>query len=243
VFYVTLIIPAFPSPSGDFGKQQSGTDFGKAKTHSWPSDQLVSSLSRSTFLIEMGLNVDYLSIRECQRQAWGHGPIGEDMANPVLPEEAMARAIALSQEAISQGSGPPFGAVIVRGGTIVGEGFNHVHASKDPTAHAEIVAIRSACEKLEVPFLDGSILYSSSEPCPMCMSAIYWSRISAVHFATDREAAARAGFDDRMLYAELQRPLSERAIPVSQMMAAEGQTTFDIWATDGRSAVQTSLNG
>jgi len=75
------------------------------------------------------------------------------------------------------------------------------------------------------------------------MSAIYWSRISAVHFATDREAAARAGFDDRMLYAELQRPLSERAIPVSQMMAAEGQTTFDIWATDGRAAVQTSLNG
>jgi len=80
--------------------------------------------SSAPFLIEMGLNVDYLSIRECQRQAWGHGAIGEDMANPVLPEEATARAIALSQEAISQGSGPPSGAVIVRDGTIVGEGIS-----------------------------------------------------------------------------------------------------------------------
>tara|TARA_R110002020_G_scaffold11860_8_gene44079 strand:- start:2388 stop:2642 length:255 start_codon:yes stop_codon:yes gene_type:complete len=84
------------------------------------------------------------------------------MVNPVLPEDAMARAIALSQEAISQGSGPPFGAVIVKDGAIVGEGFNHVHAHNDPTAHAEIVAIRSACKTLEAPFLDGCILYSSS---------------------------------------------------------------------------------
>ncbi|WP_210210385.1 nucleoside deaminase [Altericroceibacterium spongiae] len=129
------------------------------------------------------------------------------MVNPVLPEDAMARAIALSQEAISQGSGPPFGAVIVK------EGFNHVHAHNDPTAHAEIVAIRNASKTLESPFLDGCILYSSSEPCPMCMSAIYWSRISAVRFATDRNAAARAGFDDRTLYAELQRPLQNVKSP------------------------------
>ena len=164
------------------------------------------------------------------------------MRNPVLPEEAMARAIALSQEAISKGSGPPFGAVIVKEGAIVGEGFNHVHADKDPTAHAEIVAIRSACKTLEAPFLDGCILYSSSEPCPMCMSAISWSRISAVRFATNRHAAARAGFDDRALYAELQRPLAEREISIIQMMAEEGQSTFDIWTQGGRSAVQTTFN-
>jgi guanine deaminase len=153
----------------------------------------------------------------------------------------MRRAIALSQEAISRGSGPPFGAVIVRDGKIIAEGFNHVHAHNDPTAHAEIVAIREACRMSGSPFLAGCTTYSSSEPCPMCMSAIYWSRISTVYFATDREAAAKAGFDDRALYAELQQPIEKRHIPMVKMLSAEGQATFDILQGDAHVAVQTRL--
>jgi tRNA(Arg) A34 adenosine deaminase TadA len=157
-------------------------------------------------------------------------------------ERHMRRAIALSQDAISSASGPPFGAVIVRDGEVVAEGFNHVHAHNDPTAHAEIVAIRQACSASESPFLDGCVIYSSSEPCPMCMSAIYWSRISLVFFATDREAAAGAGFDDRALYAELQLPVEKRLIPMSKILSSEGQATFDIWQYKAHVAVQTQLS-
>jgi len=166
------------------------------------------------------------------------------MKDTAMPNERfMRRAIALSQTAISTASGPPFGAVIVRDGEVIAEGFNHVHADNDPTAHAEIVAIREACRASASPFLDGCTIYSSSEPCPMCMSAIYWSRLSAVYFATDREDAARAGFDDRVLYAELQRPLEQRSIPTIKMLAAEGQATFDLWKAEAHSAVQTRLSG
>ncbi|WP_449468724.1 nucleoside deaminase [Sphingobium chungangianum] len=154
----------------------------------------------------------------------------------------MRRAIALSQRAISTESGPPFGAVIVKNGTIIGEGFNHVHSNNDPTAHAEIVAIRQACAEMRSPFLDGAVLYSSSEPCPMCMAAIYWSRIAAVYFSTDRDAAAHAGFDDRALYEDLALPLNQRRIPMKQMIPEEGQVTFEIWQNDCRTAVQTQLS-
>lgn len=153
----------------------------------------------------------------------------------------MRRAIALSQEAISAASGPPFGAVVVRAGKILAEGFNHVHTDNDPTAHAEIIAIRNACKAVNSPFLDNCTIYSSSEPCPMCMSAIYWSRISAVYFATDREAAFKSGFDDLALYAELQRPIKDRHIPTFQILAAEGQVTFDTWTDKAHAAVQTRL--
>jgi guanine deaminase len=154
----------------------------------------------------------------------------------------MRRAIALSQEAIKTASGPPFGAVIVRNGEIITEGFNHVHADNDPTAHAEIVAIRAACLLVGSPFLDGCVIYSSSEPCPMCMSAIYWSRIAKVYFSTDREDAAHAGFDDQLLYAELQRPVEQRSIPMTKLLSAVGQVTFDIWQNNAHLATQTMLN-
>ncbi|BBF72570.1 nucleoside deaminase [Sphingobium indicum] len=158
-----------------------------------------------------------------------------------LDDEFMRRAISLSQQAMATGSGPPFGAVIVRGGGIVAEGLNCVHANHDPTAHAEIVAIRKACERLSSPFLEDCVIYSSSEPCPMCLSAIHWSRISAIYFATDREAAALAGFDDALLYAELQRPVALRQIPMVQVLPGEGQRTFDLWAENGHVAMQTRL--
>lgn len=156
-------------------------------------------------------------------------------------EEFMRRAISLSQQAMATGSGPPFGAVIVRGGRIVAEGLNSVHANHDPTAHAEIVAIRKACQSLSSPFLEDCIIYSSSEPCPMCLSAIHWSRISAIYYSTDREAAALAGFDDALLYAELQRPITLRQFPMSQVLPCEGQRTFDRWVANGHVAVQTRL--
>ncbi|MDD3443851.1 MAG: nucleoside deaminase [Zavarzinia sp.] len=165
------------------------------------------------------------------------------MKGTMQDEHFMRRAIALSREAITTASGPPFGAVIVRDGEIIAEGFNHVHADNDPTAHAEIVAIRKAAQMSGNPFLDGCTIYSSSEPCPMCMSAIYWSRLSAVYFATDREDAAQAGFDDRALYAELQRPIEQRSIPTRRMLPAEARITFDIWQEEAHSAVQTQLSG
>ena len=153
----------------------------------------------------------------------------------------MRHAIALSRSAMTSGSGPPFGAVVVRDGELVAEGFNHVHAHNDPTAHAEIVAIRDACKALNTPFLDGCVIYTSAEPCPMCMSAIYWARLSAVYFATDREDAAAAGFDDRALYAELQRPMEARSIPMIRLLPAEGQATFDAWRDGAHAATQTRL--
>lgn len=163
------------------------------------------------------------------------------MPTHLSDEEFMRRAISLSQQAMATGSGPPFGAVIVRGGRIVAEGLNCVHANHDPTAHAEIVAIRKACQSLSSPFLEDCVVYSSSEPCPMCLSAIHWSRISAIYYSTDREAAARAGFDDALLYAELQRPIALRQVPMSQVLPCEGQRTFDLWAANGHMAVQTRL--
>lgn len=153
----------------------------------------------------------------------------------------MRRAIALSQKAISEASGPPFGAVVARDGKLIAEGFNCVHASNDPTAHAEVVAIRNACAALGTPFLDDCIIYSSSEPCPMCMAAIHWSRLSRVYFSTDRHAAAHAGFDDRLLYAELQKPISARQVPTVQIIPHEGQETFDRWREQALGAMQTQL--
>lgn len=164
------------------------------------------------------------------------------MSGLIQPQEAMRRAIALSRRALATESGPPFGAVIVRNGEIIGEGSNHVHVNNDPTAHAEIMAIRHACATLKTPYLDGAILFSSSEPCPMCMSAIYWSRIAAVHFSTDRHAAAQAGFDDLALYKELERPCNKRRISMTQTIPEEGQVTFEIWKNDCRAAIQTQLN-
>jgi tRNA(Arg) A34 adenosine deaminase TadA len=141
----------------------------------------------------------------------------------------MARAIALSMESVNNGGGP-FGAVIVRDGKIVAEGLNQVTAKNDPTAHAEVLAIRQACAKLGVFELKDCELYTSCEPCPMCLGAIYWARLSRLYFANTAEDAAKIGFDDSFIYSELKLPYLQRRIPVSQMMREEALAAFRAWA-------------
>ena len=141
----------------------------------------------------------------------------------------MARAIQLSIESVQSGRGGPFGAVIVRGGKIVAEGANQVTSLKDPTAHAEILAIRQACAKLGAFELKDCELYSSCEPCPMCLGAIYWSRLARLYFANTAEDAANIGFDDSFIYAELSLLHFQRRIPAIQIMREEALAGFRAW--------------
>jgi guanine deaminase len=141
----------------------------------------------------------------------------------------MARAIQLSIENIHSGSGGPFGAVVVKDGTIIAEGTNLVTSTNDPTAHAEVLAIRAACKKLGVFDLEGCEMYSSCEPCPMCLGAIYWARLSRIYFANTDGDASRIGFDDSLIYRELAQPPSERRIPMIQMMREEALAAFHAW--------------
>ena len=140
----------------------------------------------------------------------------------------MQRAIALALENVRSGGGP-FGALIVKDGKILSEAANRVTVENDPTAHAEIVAIREACAKLENFHLAGSELYSSCEPCPMCLGAIYWARLARVYFASTDADAAKAGFDDSFIYRELQRPHPHRKIPMVQLMREESLAAFRAW--------------
>jgi guanine deaminase len=141
----------------------------------------------------------------------------------------MARAIQLSIENVLSGQGGPFGAVIVRNDSIVAEGVNRVTSTNDPTAHAEVVAIREACSKLGFFELKGCELYASCEPCPMCLGAIYWVRLARVYFGTFAADASRIGFDDSAIYREFARPHSERSIPMVQMMREQALTAFRAW--------------
>ena len=141
----------------------------------------------------------------------------------------MRRAIELSQKAMDEGAGPPFGAVIVRNGKVIADGYNNSFATNDPTAHAEIVAIRRACEAVDSRFLNDCVIYSSSEPCPMCLGAIYWSGIGQIYYGNDRTAAAAAGFDDARLYREIALPVEDRALPMMQQLAGEARGAFDAW--------------
>lgn len=141
----------------------------------------------------------------------------------------MRHAVSLSAEKMRAGMGGPFGAVIVRNGEIIAEGFNQVTSSNDPTAHAEIVAIRRACEKLGTFSLEGCEIYSSCEPCPMCLAAIYWARIDAIYFANTREDAALIGFDDDHLYREIPKPINERDIPTRHLALDEARAVFEEW--------------
>ena len=141
----------------------------------------------------------------------------------------MARAIALAIENVSSGRGGPFGAVIVKDGAVIAEGANRVTSSNDPTAHAEILAIRAACRKLRDFRLTGCDIYSSCEPCPMCLGAMYWSRAERVYFAGTRAGAAAAGFDDELLYQELKLPLEARRLPMIPLMRAESEAAFEAW--------------
>src|SRR5512133_383249 len=149
-----------------------------------------------------------------------------------MPNSFMQRAIALSVENANSGSGGPFGCVIVKNGEIIAEGANRVTATNDPTAHAEIVALREACTKLGTFQLEGCDIYSSCEPCPMCLGAIYWARPSKLYFASTAEDAARAGFDDRFIYEQLEVDYRSRTIPAIQMMREEAKEAFRVWGSN-----------
>ena len=141
----------------------------------------------------------------------------------------MARAIELAREGSERNDGGPFGCVIVRDGSIVGEGCNQVTSTNDPTAHAEIVAIRDACRNLRSFQLDGCVIYTSCEPCPMCLGAIYWARPAGIFFAGTREDAAAAGFDDELFYDELDKPNDERQLKMVGLMREGSQEVFREW--------------
>jgi guanine deaminase len=144
-------------------------------------------------------------------------------------EQFMVEAIRLSFETMRNNTGGPFGAVIVKDGNIIGRGFNNVLATNDPTAHAEIVAIREACKKLNTFQLDGCEIYSSCEPCPMCLSAIYWARPSKIYFANTKQDAARIGFDDELIYNEVKKEFPDRMIPMIQISREEAIKAFEEW--------------
>jgi guanine deaminase len=143
--------------------------------------------------------------------------------------EFLRRAIALATKNVESGSGGPFAAVIVRDGAIVGEGANSVTAANDPTAHGEINAIRAAARALGTFTLAGCALYSSCEPCPMCLAAAYWARLDAVYYGASAADAARAGFDDAFLYAELRKDASARKLHSAQLLGEEARASFAAW--------------
>ena len=145
-----------------------------------------------------------------------------------MKNKFMLRAIALSIESVKTGGGP-FGSIIVKDDKIISEGFNKVTSTNDPTAHGEIVAIRDACKKLNNFNLKGSELYSTCEPCPMCLSAIYWARIDKIYYANTREDARKIDFDDSLIYSEFNKNINERKIPMIQMMRNEALKAFELW--------------
>jgi tRNA(Arg) A34 adenosine deaminase TadA len=145
-------------------------------------------------------------------------------------EYFMRRAISLAQDGIDSNVGGPFGAVIVKDNEIVGEGCNRVTSTNDPTAHAEIVAIRNACQKLNSFQLDDCVLYTSCEPCPMCLGAIYWARPSKIFYAATHRDAANIGFDDQFIYEEIEKDVAERQIKTANLLREEGLKVFENWA-------------
>ncbi len=145
-----------------------------------------------------------------------------------MKNEFMKRAIQLSIESVNKGGGP-FGCIIVKDEKIVSEGSNKVTSTNDPTAHGEIVAIREACKKINNFNLNGCELYSTCEPCPMCLSAIYWARIDKIYYANTRKDAQKIDFDDSLIYSEFKKNINERKIPMIQMMRTEALKAFELW--------------
>ncbi|KAB7730284.1 tRNA-specific adenosine deaminase [Rudanella paleaurantiibacter] len=144
-------------------------------------------------------------------------------------EYFMREAIRLAREGMNAGKGGPLGSIIVKDGQIVGRGSNEVTSTNDPTAHAEVVAIRDACRNLNTFQLDGCTLYASCEPCPMCLGAIYWARPERIVYGAFHSDAAGAGFDDQFIYQEIDKPREQRSIPMSQALRDEANTVFDEW--------------
>ncbi|MGI6418688.1 MAG: nucleoside deaminase [Thermoguttaceae bacterium] len=155
------------------------------------------------------------------------------MAGMRVDREFLREAIRLSIEKMQAGEGGPFGALVVRGGRVVGRGWNQVTSTNDPTAHAEIVAIRAACSALGTFQLSGCTLYTSCEPCPMCLAATYWARIERIVFAAGRQDAADAGFDDSLLYDEVTRSPADRSLPAEQCLREEAMAAFRAWRLKG----------
>ncbi|HTV08905.1 MAG TPA: nucleoside deaminase [Candidatus Aquilonibacter sp.] len=141
----------------------------------------------------------------------------------------MEKAIALATENVTSGRGGPFGAVIVKDGQVISTGVNRVTATNDPTAHAEVVAVREACKALGSFRLDGCDVYTSCEPCPMCLAALYWSHCRAIYYGNTAADAARIGFDDSFLYDEMRKPLEQRAIPIRNMLPEKAWESFAAW--------------
>ena len=145
-----------------------------------------------------------------------------------MKNQFMKRAIQLSIDSVKNGGGP-FGAVIVKNDKIIAEGSNKVTSTNDPTAHGEIVAIREACKQLNNFNLNGCKIFSTAEPCPMCLSAIYWARIDEIYYANTRDDARKIDFDDSLIYSELQKNIDKRKIPMTQMMRDEALKAFELW--------------
>jgi tRNA(Arg) A34 adenosine deaminase TadA len=148
-----------------------------------------------------------------------------------MKPEFMRAAIRLSLAKMRANCGGPFGAVVVRHGKIIARGWNQVTSTNDPTAHAEVTAIRTACKKLKTFQLDDCELYTSCEPCPMCLAAIYWARLKKVYFANTRQDAAKISFDDDLIYRELAQPVSRRKVPMKQLLRPEALKVFAEWKT------------
>ena len=160
-----------------------------------------------------------------------HGrPASSNEAARVIPDPThMREAIRIAEENARLGRGGPFGAVVVLDGTVIASGTNCVTCHNDPTAHAEIVAIRNACTALGTFQLTGCVVYASCEPCPMCMGALYWARPAAVFYAVTRAEAAAVGFDDALVWRELTLPAEQRMLPMAQFLADEAQAPFEAW--------------
>ena len=146
-----------------------------------------------------------------------------------MQQKYLERAIELARLGMERGLGGPFGAVVVSGDQILAEGCNQVTTALDPSAHAEVVAIRAACQKLGSFSLAGCQIYSNCEPCPMCLTAIYWARLDGLYFAASRADAAAIGFDDALLYLELNRPLSGRSLPAEQALQEQAAAVMQGW--------------
>jgi guanine deaminase len=147
-------------------------------------------------------------------------------------EKYMLEAIRLSVENVEHGRGGPFGAVVVKDGKIIARGTNSVTRTNDPTAHAEVVAIRNACQELKSFQLEDCEIYTSCEPCPMCLGAIYWARPKAIYYANTKEDAAAINFDDQFIYEEIARPIAERKLFTQQLMNKEALEAFEKWAAN-----------
>jgi len=148
-------------------------------------------------------------------------------------EKFMRMAIELSEYNVKQGAGGPFGAVIVKDGMVVARSANKVVLQNDPTAHAEISAIRLACQELGTHDLQGCVIYTSCEPCPMCLGAIYWAHIDAVYYGNTKADAAAIGFDDHFIYQELELPIHKRKLQIIQLLSTEALSAFKLWEISG----------